>query len=316
MTDILKPLFLDSDGIFARLPDGSVINIGGVQGPIFTVDGKGLWFDDGSSTGGNGTPVSLQTVYNRSASPAKIKLTTGKDFIIADDTDDGVFFKVDSRTGKVTITGDLEVAGLSTVINTTIQDSDHWIISPSAGSTTALKIEPDIGVTPIADLINVRVLNGQPAVFRIDKDGNTVISKNLTVAGTINGVDVAALKQEVDEHVNGTGNKHHAASILIDAIVGLNGAANVQEALESLLSQIGQSGQIGNGDVSGYEHIQSTAATMWMISHGKNTKRTQVVLYDNDYQQIIPDVVKVMDQNTVAVMFASPVAGRAMLTLF
>lgn len=315
---VFKPIYLGTDGILAQLADGSIINIGGVIGPTFTVGGRGLLFDDGTSTGGNGG-ITLQSVYDASFDSngdAKIKLITGRDLVIADDTDDGIFFKIDSETGKVTITGDLEILGNAVQIDTIVQDSDHWLISPKAGTTTALKIEPDVGVTPVVDLITVRRLFGQPSVFRIDSNGNLIATQNadvggdLNVGGLINGIDLVQLKDDLEDHFNGTNHRHLATQVDIDEIETLPGATNVQEALEQLDTKV------TTGGVSGYEHVQSVAATTWVVSHNKNTRRVIPAIYDDDYQLMIPDTVKLLDTNTAVIIFSSAITGRAMLSFF
>ena len=48
--EVKKPVILDEDGVFGQLEDGGIINAGGVKGPTFTVGGRGLLFDDGTST--------------------------------------------------------------------------------------------------------------------------------------------------------------------------------------------------------------------------------------------------------------------------
>jgi hypothetical protein len=313
---VLKPIYLDDEGIFARLPDGSIVNIGGTNSQYFTVNGRGLVFDDASSTAPGGTGLTLQKVYDETVrhGEATIKLQTGKDFSIVDDNDKNVFFRIDSETGKVTLTGDLEVLGQSTVINTVIQDSDHWVISPSTGTTTALVIEPDPGVVPIVDLVTVRRTYGTPPVFRIDKDGN------LITTGLFNGIDIAKLKSDLDSHIAGTYGRHTASQVDIHPIEALPGSTDVQSAIEALSNKVENAGGGNTGGgisgVQGYEHVQTTPAKMWFITHEKNTRRATVALYDDDWQLIIPDHVKIMDPNTVAVMFSAAISGRGILTLF
>lgn len=317
-----KPVILESDGILGQLPNGGIINAGGTSNLTWTVDGKGLLFDDGSSSapgGGLGGGLTLQKAYNASPSPATIKLTTGKDFVIADDTDDGLFFKVDSETGKVTITGDLEVLGSSTVIDTVIQDSDHWLISPKAGTTTALRIEPNAGVVPLADLVSIRRTFGSIPVFRIDSNGNLIATQNLTVGGLINGINLSQLKLDLDAHLAGDAFKHMAEDIDIFPIASLPGSTNVQAALEALNTKVdagGGSGGGGTGDVRGYEHIQSSASLLWTINHNKSSFRATTTIYDSNWEVILPESIKIIDNNTVLVSFLSPIAGRAMVLVF
>ena len=58
MSVVHKPaIVIEELGDLGRLPDGGVINAGGVQGPYFTVDGKALIFADGTATDGSGPVV-------------------------------------------------------------------------------------------------------------------------------------------------------------------------------------------------------------------------------------------------------------------
>jgi hypothetical protein len=318
----LKPIVIEIDGVYGQLPDGGILNAGGTSFSSWTVDGRGLLFDDGTSTApGSGTAnsITLQSVYNNSPTAAgatSIKLSTGKDFVISDDTDDGIYFKIDAETGKVTITGDLEVLGSSSVIDSIIQDSDHWLISPKLGTTSALKIEPDFGVIPVVDLVTIRRTFASLPVFRIDSSGNLIASQNLTIGGLINGVNIVSLKSEVDHHAAGdTGYRHYADDVDILPIPGLTGASNVQEALEQINNNV-NSGGGGGGSVIGYEHVQSAPSTLWTITHNKNTFKLQTTIYNTNWEQLVPNNIQIIDNNTVLVSFNAPIAGRAMLLLF
>lgn len=311
-----KPIVLDSDGVFATLADGEQINAGGTSSPTWTVNGQGLLFADGSSTSNQPSTLSLQKVYNNSPnSNPLIKLTAGKDFIIADDTDNSIFFSIDSETGKVTITGDFEVLGSSAIINTEVQDSDHWLISPKSGAVSALKIEPDIGVIPFVDLISVRRTFGSAPVFRIDSSGNLIASQNFTLGGLLNGVDIAQLHSDFNNHLSGAqGFRHLAEDVDILPIQTLPNAENVQQALEQLDIKIEQG--TTNGNLVGYEHIQTYNSATWNIVHNKNSMRSQVTIYDEDMEQILPEQVKIIDVNNILVSFSTPISGKAMVILF
>lgn len=131
--------------------------------------------------------VTLQKVYDNSISSTglgSITLTTG-DFQVFDDDNASVFFRIDADTGLVEITGDLLVHGQTTTVNSTVTDADHMILSPASGATTALKIEPDTGVTYTTDLVqifNKYELDGGTKVFRVENDGG-VIAGSLTPGG-------------------------------------------------------------------------------------------------------------------------------------
>lgn len=112
MTKVFSPVYIvDHLGELAKLPDGSIINIGGVAGPNFTVGGRPLIFADGSSTDGSdglNLNISLQNAYDKSVE-ALIELSNSKD--LAFKAENGNQLIIDSATGTVTITGDLVVQG-------------------------------------------------------------------------------------------------------------------------------------------------------------------------------------------------------------
>jgi hypothetical protein len=58
MTVIHKPAIIIAElGELGRLPDGGIINAGGVEGPHFTIGGKAVIMSDGTASDGTG-PVS------------------------------------------------------------------------------------------------------------------------------------------------------------------------------------------------------------------------------------------------------------------
>lgn len=310
-----KVIYLNAgSGELGRLPDNAIINAGGVVGPHFTVGGLPLLFADGTTTDGSpgvNLQVTLQQVYDSSA-VAAIDLTAGKNFSI--NALNQKIFQVDASTGRVTITGDLTVLGSSTVIDGTLANVDQVSINPPDASTSALIIEPMVGVVMGTDVVRIRSQHAGPAVFTIDSAGNTSL-KQLAVAGTINGVDFTAFHNAFQTHIGLGGTKHSADQISVDPTNFQNISGNdVQEVLESIDSAIGAGP--GSGSILTHEHIQNTDATVWIITHGKGSMRATVTIYDVDYIQVYPDEVKVLDPNTVRVTFNTAQDGRAMILLF
>lgn len=150
------PIIISSDGVLRELSNGEIVNSGGTSYTFWTVGGRGLLFDDGTSS----SPCSdgsnflqngntLQAAYNNSTainSAATIKLDSDKSLAILSSADE-LFFKIDSATGNLILNGELEVK------------LPHLI-----GDTT---------------------------VFKIDADGNISARFNLDVQGLINGIDIA-----------------------------------------------------------------------------------------------------------------------------
>lgn len=336
---VKKPLFRNQQGLLQQLQDGSIVNIGGTTWPGFTIDGIGVLLEDGSST--TGGSISLQTVYNNSidlSGDASIKLLTGRDLVIYDDTNNSVFFKIDAETGKVTITGDLEVAGSSSIINSVTQDSDHWRISPASSITTSLKIEPEFN-SPLVDLVQIKHILGGPLIFRIDKDGNTylkqlIVSENLSVIGnisvngTVDGVDISVLQTQhnalslsvsslltdFSNHIDLSPTPKHAAiEISVAPPVYAPTASNVQQVVDALAPLLGG---IGAGQRFGYEYTNGSPSVTWTIAHNGGTKRVHVSVYDTADDIVYPDNIKIVDNNHIEITFGIPQDGRAILILF
>lgn len=234
-TRILKPVYLiDELGELGRLPDGAIVNIGGVEGPSFTVAGRGLLFDDGSSTSPGGVGgFTLQVAYTNSTAPATINLTAGKNFVLNSANNKKLIFNAD--TGSVVIEGDLAVLGDSSVIEGSIYNVNQVNIAPPDDVTTALNIEP-ISFSNV-DLVTIRAINGDPPVFRIDNTGVVRITE--AVIDTLNGVAVQSLVDHLD--TNTTPAKHAASQISVAPLTNLLGD-DVQEVLESIDFIIGAGG--------------------------------------------------------------------------
>ena len=267
----VKPIFVNSDGRLQSAPEDSQLHIGSIVSPPglgFTVNGRGILLDDGSSTGGTGTSITLQSAYNQSLDSennASIKLTTGKDLVIYDNDQANLYFKIDSETGKVTITGDLEVFGTSTIITSTVQDADHWLISPALPFQSALIIRPDFN-TGTVDLVSIRPGASSPNVFRITSDGTTIINDlsaghiyvngNIDINGTVDGVDVSALQTQVTSlaatlttHLLATtSTKHGAYQVGVTPSPAFApGATDVQSVIDALDLKIATISQSGAG---------------------------------------------------------------------
>lgn len=316
-TTILKPVYLvDALGEYANIPNGAVINIGGVSGPTFTVAGKPLLFADGTSTDGSpvgNITIDLQTVYTNSVGSAFIDFTIGKDLVFQ--AKNGKQFRFNANTGLVTITGDLTVHGTTTaIINTSVTSDKVWI-NQTAGDYVPFHIEPLPGVTPTLNLAEVRTSSSGQPVFAISPAGITSI-ENLLVAGTINGIDIATLQQQLLDHVNinTAGIRHTGKQISVNTtgLAPVTGT-NVQAALESISTAI--SSLIGS-NIRAFEHVQLSPSAVWTINHNQNSRRIQFTVWDNTDELIFADTVTISDNNTVIVTYNTPITGRAVLMLF
>lgn len=319
MANPLKIIYLVPElGEYAIVPDGAIINIGGVQGPNFTVGGKPLLFADGTSTDGSATNFikpDFQTVYDNTIGEAIIDFTSGKDFVLQAVNNNQ--FRFDADTGDVLITGKLVVqGGTTTIINAAI-DTDRVAIHQSSGNYIPFIMEPAAGVVPYVNVVDIKTAHGGASVFTISPTGETYI-KNLT-ADLVNGIDIAALATIVNRHVEiqSAEIKHPARQISVERTPAISSypGTNVQAVLESLGTTVTEIRNTGIS-VRGLEHVQSLNSNTWTIVHNTNTKKIQVTIWDKTDELLWADAVQIKDSNTVVIKFSTPTTGRAILMLF
>lgn len=319
----IKLIYLNSAGKLSRCQDGAISNLGGTSNPTFVIDGKGVMLEDGStSTGGVG--YTLQTIYDNSTdvnNNASIKLTTGKDLVIYDDDNSAVFFKIDAETGAITITGDLTVQGNATLLGSAVQTADHLVINTTSPTVPAFVIEPAPSIVPTANLIDVKYVNGGGSVFKVSGLGITTaktleVTNNLTVLGTINGIDIVDLSGQLQSHLtNSAALKHTAAEVSVSPVPQAPGAINVQDALNGLGTAIQNISAVANA-IHPLEFIQMAPVDTWYIQHNQNTRKIQWTLWDENDEYIAPDRVAIIDNNNMRVYWGAPQTGRIILMCF
>lgn len=168
---VLRLLYLNRDlGETGLLPDGSIVNIGGVSGNNFTVGGKGIVLADGTTTGPDGTNLmSLQRVYDNSPD-GNLTLSSDKDLFIFGTTNTGL--KVNGLTGAVDISSDLTVNDISItgLVNGNIDiqkfydDFGNHVNNDTSVKHTALQISvANTGLTVLTSS------NVQDAISEIDR---------------------------------------------------------------------------------------------------------------------------------------------------
>lgn len=313
---IYRPVFVvEALGEMARLPDGGIINAGGVAGPNFTVAGKPLLFADGTSTDGSPAAnihIDMQGAYTNSVSEAFVQFTSGKDLVF--NALNNKQFRFDAETGLVTITGDLTVIGNMTAVINTVADVERISIRPVDGTIVPFIFEPVSGVIPTVDLFDVKAIYGGSSVFTIGPTGTTYIQTLNT--GLINGIDITALAQDLSDHENPAIQtiKHTGENISVDTqgLTNVSGT-NVQEAIESIDSRLNS---VAVNGVHGVEHVQTVASTNWVINHNSSSERVQVTIWDSNNEMVFADSVRIIDANTLNITFSSHITGRAILMIF
>ena len=65
----------------------------------------------------------------------------------------------------------------------------------------------------------------------------------------------------------------------------------------------------------GYIFTQIFASDAWLVSHNTGLSKGLVQIYDDMNKLLLPDEVMFVDGNTILVMFATAITGKAYLTL-
>lgn len=66
-------------------------------------------------------------------------------------------------------------------------------------------------------------------------------------------------------------------------------------------------------EINMYIHKVTTQSTTWVVTHNLNTTTPMVQLYNQDMQMVLPDLVTVLDNNTLQIDLVYPMIGRAVV---
>jgi len=69
----------------------------------------------------------------------------------------------------------------------------------------------------------------------------------------------------------------------------------------------------GRGQITVYNHVQSTASQTWTIVHNLGRQYPQVIAFDTDGTQIV-GAISYPSANVLVIEFNTPVSGTAHLT--
>lgn len=311
-----NPIFVDHKGSYRRIPDGAILNIGGIHSNTgFTVNGQAIMLADGSTTDGAGG-ISLQAVYNNSVpenGAARIKLVPGKSFSISDPAGETDYLVVDPN-GKITILGELRVDSSIIFLAGAHQEADHWSILANDGSKVSLLIEPKQNVTYAGHVVRIRSSFDGPIDFSIDQFGDTYI-RSLNV-DTINGQPIgnlfnqlSSIQAALDAFMNSENSQILDLANKFQAIdTQLDGLDTRVTAIENQISSLSVT------NVLGFEYTQNVPASTWTIIHNAGSNRVQFTVYEEMMRFIVPDDVIMLDMNTLVIHFAAEQVGKCIFT--
>jgi hypothetical protein len=195
--------------------------------------------------------------------------------------------------------------------------ADGSSTAPDTGTGTTLQAAYSNSFNPA----QINTTAGKNLIFNSNNDkkftfnantGAVTIEGGLEVVGLFNGVPV----ENLIDHLNSltAPPKHTAAQVSFDdtGLVNVSGGT-VQAALESIDSQLTS---FNAANVVGFEYVQVAPSTTWVIVHAGGSRKVQATIWDETDSALLPDTIKITDDNTVTVTFSSPQAGKAILMLF
>jgi hypothetical protein len=75
-------------------------------------------------------------------------------------------------------------------------------------------------------------------------------------------------------------------------------------------------GNIPIGGAYGYYYLQTVASDTWTIVHNGGTMHTICQIYDTNNELVLSDTVRIVDINTIEVLFGAPQDGFAYIIMF
>ena len=328
------------------LPDGSILNIGGTSLSTFTVGGKGLLFDDGTSTSGDGganfSALTLQKVYDNTApdnnGSATLKLSVDKNLTITNADGSEPLFSINSSTGEISVPLNFKIGEIP-FLEFYQEFSQHI-----SGDGQLNHFAANVLIFPIENLIP-GTDNVQSALEQLsDKLVQQSSNKSLT-AGYEHTQNVASQTWTIS-HNSDTMRAHVTLydenweqiipeKIKITDRNTITVTLNEPMAGKAMVYLMYLGAEDDNSDecvikypilpceqnsvrglVGGYEYIQVNPSDAWLIEHNANIRRANVTIYDENWEQILPDKVKIINNDVISVTFNTPISGRALIMLF
>jgi hypothetical protein len=233
---IKKPIILEQDGVLSQLADGDLINAGGTASSTFTVGGKGLLFDDGSSTSPGGLQgITLQNAYDNSSTagqPAVIRLASGRNLQITNSDSSISFLLVNAATGDITVGGNIVTSGLVDGVDVSVLKT---LVDKHLDGTGQRHLAIDVDIIPISSLPG-SVSNVQEALEYLATNSPSGLLTEINAVEAAIGPSINA---------NGTFN----ASGFTNVTDVLNNPTSVTDAIQQVANAF--TAQSGTGNVKG-----------------------------------------------------------------
>jgi len=299
---IKKPIVLEDDGVLAQLADGGIINAGGVSSSTFTVGGKGLLFDDGSSTSPGGIQgLTLQNAFDNSSTannPAVIRLTAGKNLDIANSSGNVTYFSINSQNGNISLTGNIITNGLVDGVD---------VSSLSTSLTNHLN---GTGQRHLAMDVDVVTISGIPADINNVQEVLEYLVANSSV-GT--SAEIDALELALGPSINTDGTFNQNGFLDVDNV--LVNPSSVTDAIQQIANAFG-SVTIGSGDVLGPGASTLNAIARFDSNTGKLITDSSVTI-DNSGAIVAPSTGSIIPfyfQNQASLPSATSYEGAIALS--
>lgn len=319
---VYVPVYVDTSGLYGRIPNTGYLDIAGIYSSNFTVGGKAIMLADGTASDGTNS-IDLQTVYLKTTAvdgAAKISLEPGKDFSICDSLGNS-YITVDAETGKITINGEMSVISSIVKFTGAYQEFSHLNILPNDGSRTALLIEPKGTTAFTTDAVRIRTTSSGPVDFSINSQGQTYI-RDLIVdsidANLIDGIDFNSLSGHLSPSASPF--KHFASEILYvpqfqnKTLVSINVPTDLSVAIDTIIDQFSNKADSltsaidailadEQSEVSFFQRIATLETNVTQLSQDQSTLVARVTTVESDIVDIRSRLTQVTTANIVGINF-------------
>lgn len=69
----------------------------------------------------------------------------------------------------------------------------------------------------------------------------------------------------------------------------------------------------GGGSSTSFEYITVTPLISWTINHNKNSRNFTYTIFDDEGYQVLPNDIKIIDDNNIEIIYIGAMAGKAHL---
>jgi hypothetical protein len=203
--------------------------------------------------------------------------------------------------------------GVRASIVTVTEDSDFWYVKLNGSWSVSTPLPPPLYVAIPGVPGGLKAINGEILEDRIITPGGVPIDRDTIDPATQKRYGyVSAVLADTDPFTGTLKIRKSGSVDVVQELISNNYSGNVNiDGSVTASYFVGDGSQLTNITVDQAATIQRsfTNSSTWVVNHNLNTVNPIAQVYDGDDYQIIPETLRVTDNNTITVTFENARSG-------